>query len=351
MSEWGEYIEQAKTSEYFSGARLGEDLARFLNERGDVCRELGRKLRAAERLYFVGCGGSLATLQTAKYILDGSVRIPIDALHGYDLTWRKPAGLDEKAVAFFASYSGETEDMVAALRYARERGARTVGIVRGGDSSIAREADDVIEYGSAAIFEAPIAAMVLVGAGLTEGEREGGRLRLVAEALREVPAAAAAAVESEETQAESRAHDLLSSRHLYVLGGGPLAPLAYKVALTVVMENIRIGGTWCDASEFRHGPAEALERSQVDALVLLGTDESRAMGERALAFLQEHGARTMVMDAASYPSVHPLLTPLVLNSITQWFTVWSAILRGITNLDERVFMGRQVLATGGHTWP
>src|SRR5207302_10130381 len=118
--------------------------------------------------------------------------------------------------------------------------------------------------------------------------------------------------DEEEARAEERARAFLSSRHLYVLGAGLLAPLAYKVALTVVMENIRIGATWCDASEFRHGPAEALERSQVDALVLLGTDPSRAMAERVLAFLNEHGARTLTIDARDYPQVHPLLTPLVL---------------------------------------
>jgi hypothetical protein len=36
----------------------------------------------------------------------------------------------------------------------------------------------------------------------------------------------------------------------------------------------------------------------------------------------------------------------------QWFTVYSALLRGITDLDERVFMGHRVLATGPDaTWP
>jgi fructoselysine-6-P-deglycase FrlB-like protein len=104
---------------------------------------------------------------------------------------------------------------------------------------------------------------------------------------------------------------------MYVLASGPLTPLAYKVALTVVMENIRIGGTFCDAMEFRHGPAEALERTQLDAIVLLG--------------------------------IHPLLTPLVLNSIPQWFIVYSAILRGITDLDARVFMGHGVLTDA--PWP
>jgi len=351
VSDLDSFVDRARASEYFSGARLAEDLERFLIEQGDACRERGRDLRGADHLYLVGSGGSLATLQTAKYILDGFVDAPSEALHGYDLIWRSPMRLGPESVAFFASYSGETEDTVAALRFARERGARTVGVVRGGDSTIAREADHLIEYGSAAIFEAPIAALTLVGAGLAEGSGNEEAGAEMVSALSEVPAAVRAALDEEEGRAEERARALLSSRHLYVLGAGPLAALAYKVALTVVMENIRIGGTWCDASEFRHGPAEALERSQVDALVLLGTDESRVMAERSLAFLQEQGARTQVIDAAAYPAVHPLLTPLLLNPITQWFTVWSAILRGITDLDERVFMGRHVLATEGHGWP
>jgi hypothetical protein len=40
-----------------------------------------------------------------------------------------------------------------------------------------------------------------------------------------------------------------------------------------------------------------------------------------------------------------------MNSVTQWLIVYSAILRGITDLDERVFMGHSVLATGGARWP
>jgi hypothetical protein len=36
----------------------------------------------------------------------------------------------------------------------------------------------------------------------------------------------------------------------------------------------------------------------------------------------------------------------------QWFAVYSALLRGITDLDERVFMGRGLMSKGeGITWP
>lgn len=351
MSDLAAVVEAAKESEYFSGARLGDDLERFLRAEGERMVELGRSLAGTDHLFLVGSGGSLATLQTAKYAVEGGLGIPSEAVHGYDLVWRAPARLGPGATAVFSSYSGETEDTVAALRFARERGVRTIAIVKGGDSTLEREADETIAYESAAIFEAPVAAVIHLVAGLAEAGGGGDKAAQLVAAVQEVPAAARAAFELEESQAEARARELLSSRHLYVIGAGPLAPLAYKVALTVVMENIRIGGTWLDAAEFRHGPAEALERSQIDALVLLGTDESRAMSERTAAFLNEHGARTLTLDARDYPRVHPLLTPLVLNLVTQWFTVWSAVLRGITDLDARVFMGRHVLAEGGHRWP
>jgi fructoselysine 6-phosphate deglycase len=351
MSTIEAQIEQARRSEYFSGARLAEELGAFLSSQAESCRELGRRLTGASNLYLVGSGGSWATMQTARYALDGYLATPAEALHSYDLIWRAPARLRPGAVVVLASYSGETEDTVAAMRFAKERGATTVGVVKGGDSAVSRECDHVVEYASAAIFEAPVAALLLLAAGMSEGTPAARRADELATALDVVPDAVRASLDGASAWAEEQARAFLSSRHLYVLGAGPLAPLAYKVALTVVMENIRIGGTWCDASEWRHGPAEALERSQADALVLVGTDASRAMCRRSLSFLREHGARTLVIDAADHAEVDPLLTPLVLNSLTQWFTVWSAVLRGITDLDHRVFMGRQVLAEGGHRWP
>jgi fructoselysine-6-P-deglycase FrlB-like protein len=87
----------------------------------------------------------------------------------------------------------------------------------------------------------------------------------------------------------------------------------------------------------------------MDAMVLLGTDASRTTAETTLAFLESQGARTLVFDAAAYGEIHPLLTPLLLNSLTQWFVVYSAILRGITDLDARVFMGHGVLSDA--PWP
>lgn len=352
MHELQQYIASAKKSLYFSGARIDSHLRSFMEAQADACEALGREYRGRFRhVYLVGSGGSLASMQTAKYVLDGLMTVPSDVVASYQLLWREPRLLDKDALAFFASYSGETEDTVAALRCAKQRGAHTVAIVAKPDSTMAREADVVIPYDNGAIYEIPVAALIFFAGGLvTEKHAEAalGRLR---EGLWALPEILSSTLAAEERMAEGRARELLSAQHLYVLGAGPLEPLAYKLAMSVVMENVRIGATFSDACEWRHGPAEALERLRAQFVVLLGTDASRDMTVRTIDFCRDNGSEVLVYDAAELGDVHPLLTPLVLNSHTQWLIVYSAILRGITDLDERVFMGHNVLATGGAAWP
>jgi fructoselysine-6-P-deglycase FrlB-like protein len=113
-----------------------------------------------------------------------------------------------------------------------------------------------------------------------------------------------------------------------------------------------VNGSFIEATELRHGPIEAFERQRVDLVALVGTDESRDLTLRSLKVAEDNGARTLVLDAARHEGVHPLLAPFVFLVELQWFTVYSALLRGITDLDERVVMGHRVMAAGPDaTWP
>ena len=352
-TELREYVEKAKQSLYFSGARIDADLGRFIDDQGEACIALGKGHQGRSgHLFLVGSGGSLASMQTAKYLLDSVLAdVASDALPSYELIWRQPRRLDEDALVFLASYSGETEDTVAALRFAKAHGAKTIAIVGKPDSTMAAEADVVLPYDSAAIYEIPIAALLLYGVGRAGADDSASDLERLQASLIGLPVVLKRVLGAEEERAEQRARELLRAQHVYVLGSGPMAPLAYKVAMSVVMENIRIGATYCEAAEWRHGPAEALERLRATFLVLLGTDASRDLTSRTIDFCSTQGSEVYVYDAAEFGEMHPLLTPLVMNSVTQWLIVYSAILRGITDLDERVFMGHSVLATGGAQWP
>jgi fructoselysine-6-P-deglycase FrlB-like protein len=118
------------------------------------------------------------------------------------------------------------------------------------------------------------------------------------------------------------------------------------------MENMRVHGSFMDASEFRHGPAEMLERNKPVIIILKGSDESRPVVERVAEIAAQNGARLLTYDLADYGDIHPLLAPFALMIPLQWFAVYSSLLRGITDLDERVLMGRGIMGRGkGITWP
>lgn len=78
----------------------------------------------------------------------------------------------------------------------------------------------------------------------------------------------------------------------------------------------------------------------------------QAITNRVVNFIKEQNAPLSVYDMAEYPGFHPFLAPFVLMIPLQWFAVYSSLMRGITNLDERVFMGHGILSEGdGVIWP
>ena len=71
-------------------------------------------------------------MYSGKYLSDRFTTLTSDAILSYELIWRNPVRLGRDALVFAASYSGETEDTVAALRHARGAGAWTVGLTETG---------------------------------------------------------------------------------------------------------------------------------------------------------------------------------------------------------------------------
>lgn len=352
MPDLARLVEQARRSELFTAPILEADTARFLSEHGERLRELARRHRAegVRHVYFVGAGGSYANMWSGAYLMRRFTTIPADAMLSYQFVWEAPRALGPGTVAFFASYSGGTEDTLAAIRFAKARGARTVALVRRADSAIGELADDTIAYESTDLYGLPLAAVYLYA--LEHSATDGWEgAAAVTRGMADLPEILGAAYRRDEAAGEELARELLPSQVLYCLGAGPLYGLAYKFALTVFMENIRVHGSFIEPSEFRHGPAEMLERQRPDMFYLVGDDESRAMTLRSAETARSRGARVVSFDIREYGGVHPLLAPFVLIVPLQWFVVYSALLRGITDLDERVLMGRQILSTGGAVWP
>ena len=117
-----------------------------IKENQIVIDELGmtdEEIRAVQKIFIVACGSAYHTGVTAKYVIEGLARIPVEAELASEFRYRNPI-LPEGTLVVIVSQSGETADSLAALREAKEKGVRTLGIVNVVGSSIAREADSVI---------------------------------------------------------------------------------------------------------------------------------------------------------------------------------------------------------------
>ena len=111
-----------------------------------VIEELGmtdEEIRAISKIFIVACGSAYHTGVTAKYVFEKLARIPVEVDLASEFRYRDPI-LPENTLVVIVSQSGETADTLAALRLAKEKGVRTLGIVNVVGSSIAREADNVM---------------------------------------------------------------------------------------------------------------------------------------------------------------------------------------------------------------
>ena len=351
MPDLEQLVEVALGSELFSAPHLEADLTRFMGDGAAQMRELAARCRAAgtQQVYFVGSGGSWASMWSGKLLCDRFVPAPADVSLSYDLIWRAPRRLGPDAVVFVASYSGQTEDTLAALRFAesaaRARWRSSASPTRRSAprptrrSSTPRPASTACRWRRSPPF--------VCEWGRLEGDQAAaGRARCARRDSgpggRGVPRARGRGAASSRSSWPPRSS-------IYCLAAGPLYGLAYKFGLTVFMENMRVHSSVIESTEFRHGPAEMLDRHSPDMIFLLGRDASRTISERSARVAAEHGARVRVFDAADHPDVHPLLQPFVLKVALQWFIVYSTLVRGIGDLDDRALMGHQVLSGAG--WP
>lgn len=100
------------------------------------------EIKDISQIYIVACGSAYHVGVVCQYVLEGLARIPVRVELASEFRYRNPI-LDPKGLVIIISQSGETADSLAALREAKERGLKTLGIVNVIGSSIAREADNV----------------------------------------------------------------------------------------------------------------------------------------------------------------------------------------------------------------
>ncbi|MDD3165679.1 MAG: glutamine--fructose-6-phosphate transaminase (isomerizing) [Oscillospiraceae bacterium] len=100
-------------------------------------------VQSLKKIDIIACGSSYHVGMVQKYTLEQLTRLPVEVVLASEFRYCDPI-VDDKTLVIVISQSGETLDTLEAMKEAKRRGARTLGIVNVVSSSIARESDDVL---------------------------------------------------------------------------------------------------------------------------------------------------------------------------------------------------------------
>lgn len=98
------------------------------------------ELKKIKQIHLIACGTSFYAALIGKYIIEDIARIPVFAEYASEYRYRNPI-IPEDTLVFVISQSGETADTLAALKEAKAKGARVLGITNVVGSTIARDSD------------------------------------------------------------------------------------------------------------------------------------------------------------------------------------------------------------------
>ncbi len=128
-----------------------------------------QELRGIDRIILAGCGTAYHAAMVGEYLIETLARVPTEVEIASEFRYRN-VPTDKNTLQFVVSQSGETIDTLAALREAKRKGIKVLGIVNNVASTIARETDGGIyihagpEIGVAATksFTSQVAVMTLL---------------------------------------------------------------------------------------------------------------------------------------------------------------------------------------------
>jgi glucosamine--fructose-6-phosphate aminotransferase (isomerizing) len=99
-----------------------------------------QELRDIDRILIVACGTALHAGLVGQYIIESLAHLPVQVDFASEFRLRN-SPLDRRTLVIAVSQSGETEDTLGALREARRKGHRVLGICNNVASTLARETD------------------------------------------------------------------------------------------------------------------------------------------------------------------------------------------------------------------
>ena len=224
----------------------------------------------SENLYITGSGTSYNAARISRYLMSKYAKLKIESIISSELPF-SPDSIEKNSTLIAISQSGESADVLEAVKIAKESGAKILSIVNHLNSSLSQESDVVIglncgpEIGVAATksFTSQLAILYKITNNLCNTCMNLD-WKKVSDSISKIL--------SDNSKIRELAKELKDVSDIYVLGRGIHFPIAKEAALKL-KELTYIHAEGIPAGELKHGPL-ALMDSNVYVLIINPDDST-----------------------------------------------------------------------------
>ncbi len=306
----------------------------------------------SERVIIIACGTSWHAGLLGEYLFEEYTRIPVEVEYASEFRYRDPI-IKKGDIVIAISQSGETADTLAAVKLAREKGAKVLGICNVVGSSIPRETDAGVythagpEIGVASTkaftTQVTVLAMMAFEIGHLKGVISDEKYKALITELVSIPDKIERALKVND-QALELAKVFSETHNALYLGRGYLFPVALEGALKL-KEISYIHAEGYPAAEMKHGPIALIDEN-MPVIVVATKDDTY---EKIISNIQEIKARKgnvvaivtegdeIIKKMADYvlevPETLPAFSGLLAVIPLQLLSYHIAVLRGC-NVDQ-----------------
>ena len=305
------------------------------------------EIKKISQIYIVACGSAYHVGVVAQYVMEDLAKIPVRVELASEFRYRKPL-LDPDGLVIVISQSGETADSLAALRLAKDKGLRTLGIVNVVGSSIAREADMVvythagpeISVASTKAYMVQVSIMYLIAFELAyaNGKMDEAECSRYTKMLEEIPEVIEEAI-ALESKCQFAASKLINADSLLYIGRGLDYALSMEGSLKL-KEISYIHSESYAAGELKHGTISLI----TEQMPVIAIATQKNLEEKTISNIKEvksRGAFVVLIAepeldiedgvadiVIKLPQADQLLMPMVAAVPLQLIAYYTAVLKG-----------------------
>ncbi len=253
------------------------------------------EIQNLRRIVIVACGTAYHAAVTGRYIIEEWARVPVEPDIASEWRYRNPV-LSKDTLVIGITQSGETADTIAAMRLAREQGARTLAITNQLGTQITREVDAVlytragleVSVAATKTFTAQVALLSLIALKLAQIRRTlpAEEIEFILEELFDLPEKMEQFLDADHPIEEIAQRHYNKPFFLY-LGRHIGLPVALEGALKL-KEISYIPTEAYSAGEMKHGPIALLDSDT--PVVCIATDQ-KVVYDKVISNIQEVRAR------------------------------------------------------------